>query len=66
MKIVLNGEDRDVRDGMTLDALLAELGVTGEMVATEVNLGIVTRAERGGRKLVAGDRVEVVSFVGGG
>ncbi|MCE9583700.1 MAG: sulfur carrier protein ThiS [Planctomycetes bacterium] len=66
MKILLNGETREVRPGMTLEALLGELGLTEPMVATEVNLEIVVRAERGGKVLAEGDRVEVVSFVGGG
>lgn len=66
VKILLNGETREVRPGMTLEALLGELGLTEPMVATEVNLEIVVRAERGGKVLAEGDRVEVVSFVGGG
>ena len=47
---------------MTICAILP----TRPMVATEVNLEIVVRAERAGRVLRDGDRVEVVSFVGGG
>ncbi len=66
VKIELNGESREVRDGLTLDGLLGELGLTEPMVATEVNLEIVVRAKRGETVLKAGDRVEVVSFVGGG
>jgi thiamine biosynthesis protein ThiS len=66
VNILVNGEPRVVADGMTLDRLLAELGVTEPMVATEVNLAIVPRAERGRHALREGDRVEVVSFVGGG
>lgn len=66
MKITVNGEDREIREGLTLEALVAELGLGTDMVATEVNLEIVARAERGRRRLAAGDRIEVVSFVGGG
>ena len=66
MKITLNGDEREVREGMTLDGLLGEIGLREPMVATEVNLEIVVRAERAGRMLKDGDRVEVVSFVGGG
>lgn len=64
--IIVNGESRRVPDGMTLDRLLAEIGVTEPMVATEVNLAIVPRADRPRTALRDGDRVEVVSFVGGG
>jgi thiamine biosynthesis protein ThiS len=66
MQIVLNGESREVREGLTLEGLLGELGLAEPMVATEVNLQIVTRAERARRALAPGDRVEIVSFVGGG
>lgn len=66
MKIHLNGETREVGEGATLEVLLAELGLVTDMVATEVNLEIVTRGERARRKLADGDRIEVVSFVGGG
>jgi thiamine biosynthesis protein ThiS len=66
VKIHLNGETREVGEGATLEVLLAELGLVTDMVATEVNLEIVTRGERARRKLADGDRIEVVSFVGGG
>lgn len=66
MKIEVNGESREVREGLTLEGLLGELGLTEPMVATEVNLEIVVRARRGETVLREGDRVEVVSFVGGG
>jgi sulfur carrier protein len=66
VKILLNGEAREVGAGTTLEGLLRELGLTEPMVATEVNLEIVVRAERARKVLSEGDRVEVVSFVGGG
>lgn len=66
VKIELNGEPREVREGTTLEGLLGELGLTEPMVATEVNMAIVVRAERGKTVLREGDKVEVVSFVGGG
>ncbi len=66
VKITLNGEAREVREGMTLDGLLGEIGLKEPMVATEVNLEIVVRAERAEKVLREGDKVEVVSFVGGG
>jgi thiamine biosynthesis protein ThiS len=35
-------------------------------VAVELNLRVLSRAEHAGARLNHGDRVEVVSFVGGG
>jgi sulfur carrier protein len=47
-------------------SLLAELGAAGPRVAVERNRRIVPRAEHGAEKLAEGDRLEVVTFVGGG
>ena len=66
MKITLNGEAREVPEGLTVEGLLGEIGLKEPMVATEVNLEIVVRADRAGKTLREGDQVEVVSFVGGG
>jgi sulfur carrier protein len=66
MRITLNGEDRDVPDGLTVRALLDHLGLTEGPVAVEVNREIVPRAEHTARSVAAGDAIEVVHFVGGG
>lgn len=66
MKIVINGEEREVLEGLTVIALLAELGIQKERVAVELNLDIVPKGRFGDTILKDGDRVEIVSFVGGG
>ncbi len=66
MKIVINGEEREVLEGLTVIALLAEIGVQKERVAVELNLDIVPKGRFGDTILKDGDRVEIVSFVGGG
>jgi sulfur carrier protein len=66
MQIEVNGERRDVPAGITVAALLAELGVAGGPVAVERNRAIVPRAEHASTALRDGDRLEVVQFVGGG
>ncbi len=66
MRILLNGEPRDVASGATVLALLGELGLQGQLVAVERNEHIVPRAEHATAALAEGDRVEVVQFVGGG
>jgi len=66
MRITLNGIPREVDDGRTLPALLAELGAAAEHVAVERNGEIVERADFGAVVLRAGDRLEIVRFVGGG
>jgi thiamine biosynthesis protein ThiS len=66
MRITLNGDPREVAEGRTLPALLAELGAAAEHVAVEHNGEIVERADFGAVVLRAGDRLEIVRFVGGG
>ncbi|MDX2176277.1 MAG: sulfur carrier protein ThiS [Candidatus Sumerlaeia bacterium] len=63
--IVLNGDPHEAA-AATLAELLDELQLGDRPVATLVNDEIVRRADRAGRVLSAGDRVEVVSMVGGG
>ncbi len=64
MKIVLNGEPRDVA-AATLAELLAECGFSGK-VATAVNEGFVPAALRAAQQLTEGDRVEVLAPMQGG
>lgn len=66
MVLVVNGEERTVPDGLSVAGLLDFLEVPRERVAVEVNLAVVRRADHETHQLAAGDRVEVVAFVGGG
>lgn len=66
MTIHLNGEPRDVPDGSTVAALLELLEVRMKGVAVERNLEVIPRAEHAATVLTEGDRVEVVTLVGGG
>jgi sulfur carrier protein len=65
MKIVVNGETRDVR-APDLAALLSELDYPPELVATAVNENFVRARERAGRVLTDGDRVEILTPRQGG
>jgi sulfur carrier protein len=66
MTITLNGEPRQARSGSTVAELLAGMEVTTRHVAVEVNLEIVPRSRHAEHQLADGDRVEVVTLVGGG
>ena len=64
--VVINGQPRQLPDGTTVLALIGELGLSGKPVAVERNREVVPRAEHATTVLAAGDRLEVVTFVGGG
>jgi sulfur carrier protein len=66
MTIWVNGEPRQIPEAMTLTALLASLELGGPGVAVEVNAEVVRRARHAEHRLAEGDRVEIVTFVGGG
>lgn len=66
IEVVINGQPRTVAAGITVEALIGELGLGDRRVAVERNLEVVPRAQHATTVLAAGDRLEVVTFVGGG
>jgi len=66
MKIVLNGESREVAATTSLAQLLEQSGYGARRIAVEVNREIVPRSRHAGRGLVEGDRIEIVHAIGGG
>jgi sulfur carrier protein len=66
MQVTINGQSRDLADGVTIAQLLDQLQLGGKPVAVEVNLDLVPRQRHGEHRLAAGDRLEIVTLVGGG
>jgi len=66
VSIVVNGEDRAAKPGDTVTDLLRELGLDARRVAIERNLEILPRPKWIETAVEAGDRYEIVQFVGGG
>lgn len=66
IQIHVNGEARTWRSGATVADLLQDLAIRTERVAVELNLEILDRAAFGQRQVKDGDRVEILSFIGGG
>lgn len=66
IRITVNGEAMEIPTGTTVTALIARLGLDGRPVAVERNREVVPRARHADTRLEADDRVEVVTFVGGG
>ena len=66
IRIVVNGEPREFGDEATVAVLVEALDLLPEQVAVEVNRELVPRAQRSSTQLQDGDRVELVTLVGGG
>jgi sulfur carrier protein len=66
MKLMVNGQEREIATAVTVATLLDELGMAGQRVAVEVNQEIVPRSRHGEFTLNERDRIEVVFAIGGG
>lgn len=69
MQLIINGQSREfaaLSASATVADLVAELELKGDRVAIEQNGDIVTRTEWADTAVQAGDRFEIVHFVGGG
>ncbi len=64
--IEVNGATREVPEGASVAVLLELLGARREGIAVERNRALVVRSEFERTLLVPGDRIEVVTLVGGG
>ena len=66
LTITVNGESREVTDGLMLLDLLHELELRAEQVAVERDLHVIPRKEFAACMLKEGDVLEIVTLVGGG
>jgi thiamine biosynthesis protein ThiS len=66
VEIFVNGERRRIDEGTTVLFLLRELSLPETRVAVERNRSLVRKTEFAGTVLADGDRIEIVTFVGGG
>ncbi len=64
--ILVNGEHRPVTASLSVGGLLGTLGLDARKVAVERNEAIVPRSLYDTVLLTAGDRIEIVHFIGGG
>ncbi len=66
MNISINGTPHELAGPGTVENLLNSLEIVPEHVAIMVNDRIIPKAERSGSELKEGDRVEILTFMGGG
>ena len=66
MRVLVNGEEMDVPEGVSVDGLLEHLKVKREFTAVALNREITPKAQYADTHLKDGDRVEIVRPMGGG
>ena len=66
MEVWINGEERTVDEGLTVAELLRSLDLKPGLVVVERNREILDRERYDEVEVEAGDRLELVHFVGGG
>ena len=66
MLVTINGEERNIEDGLKISDLVPLLELKAERLAIEVNRKIIRRAAWQLTPLAEGDKIEIVQFVGGG
>ena len=64
--VVINGKERPLPQPASVRGALEALGLADRPVAVELNGRLVRRADQVDTALGPGDRVEIVTFVGGG
>ncbi len=66
MNVVVNGENRNFTDSVSLINILEELSLVGKVMAAAVNMEIVKQDSWDTYRLKDGDKLELLDFVGGG
>jgi thiamine biosynthesis protein ThiS len=66
IEIIINGETQVFDGAVSVADLLARLGLPEKKIAVEHNLEIVPKSAYASHMVEAGDRIEIVHFIGGG
>ena len=64
--IILNGENKEISSGTTIEQLLLNLGLENKRLAVEINQEIIPRSLFDNHVLAELDQVEIVQAIGGG
>ena len=66
MKVTVNSQEVEVPGEASVADLVMQLGLSGRPVAVERNRELVPRSQHAAAHLAEGDRLEIVTAVGGG
>lgn len=64
--MLINEEEKALGCPIALSELLTQLDYRAELVAIELNGNIIKQADFGSTTITDADKLEIVSFVGGG
>lgn len=65
MQIMVNGK-QEHSDARSIEQMVLQKGLDPESLIVEYNHAVIPQDQWGGIELKAGDKVELLSFVGGG
>jgi len=66
MKVFINGEVKNIPEGLNLDELLRHFSLPSQRIAIEMNMSVVRRKDWEKMKVNETDKIEIIHFVGGG
>lgn len=66
MKVFINGEVKNIPEGLNLDELLRHFSLPTQRIAIEMNMSVVRRKDWEKMKVNETDKIEIIHFVGGG
>ncbi len=66
IKIIVNGNDVEIKENSTIQDFIAKRHITGKMFAIEKNLEIINKDRYETEVIKDGDVIEIVGFFGGG
>jgi thiamine biosynthesis protein ThiS len=66
MKVLINGETKEISDSLSLSELLRYFSLPQERIAIELNKEVIRKKDWEEIKVNDGDQLEVIHFVGGG
>ena len=66
MRVIINGESREIEEKMTVLALLKQLDIEEKTMAAAINMEVVKKENWESTFISEDDKIEFLHFVGGG
>tara|TARA_Y100000768_G_scaffold358561_1_gene314463 strand:- start:3256 stop:3456 length:201 start_codon:yes stop_codon:yes gene_type:complete len=66
MNILLNNKPVKIFDGSTIEKLLEQKNIQEKYFAVEINRKVIPKSKHGSHVIRDGDKVEIITAIGGG